>query len=462
MLVERAVGHMKKKAKKFLAGVMCIGMLAAAADLYAHHLSATSPMTSNETIHTVTVSRQQSSNMQLSNITSEISSIPAKTYYRNRVVIVTFHDIAPTVYSPYVITPLQFTEDLVAIKARFHVLTNHEFINFLDHEGTIPPNSVLLTFDDGYRDMYTYALPVLLSLHLQGTFFEIVGTADKQETEYLSWNQIKTMAHDGMVIESHTYDSHYQVRSSNGEMEPVFDTRIVANGKRETLSHYDTRVYNDFSRARKELEVNTGDAVTQFAWPFGWGTTESTYLAERAGYGYIYTTTNGYVAANTDHFEIPRIDIGKPGISPATALKLIIRFANIQENLGGGGLHHHHHHVTEVNIVAETNGHKPGSTKLGTQKTGISSMVHTSGTTKSGAQSFAKSSTKKLTTNSATGSATKGSATSRVSGTAGTSGATGTAGPSGTSKSGSQSGIQSTQTKSQKGFTNKTTIVNHV
>jgi peptidoglycan/xylan/chitin deacetylase (PgdA/CDA1 family) len=344
------------KASKYLAGVLCIGMISAAVGGYLHFQS----QNVKKPVGQVAL-RHPVNHIQLASLTEELKSVPDKVYYRNRVVIVTFHDIAPIAYSSYVVTPSQFSEDLDAISARFHILTNEEFTNFLNHDGTVPPNSVLLTFDDGYRGMYKYALPVLLTHHLQGTFFEIVGTADKQESNYLEWPQIEKMVHDGMVVESHTYNSHYEVRSLTGQMEPVFDTRMKINGKPETLVHYDVRVFKDFSRARLELTMRTGEAVNQFAWPFGWGTSESTTLAKWAGYRYIYTTTDGYVNDNTNPTEIPRIDIGKPWISPVMALKMIIHYSNVEAFPNKGTANHHG--VTEVNIVSRQTGRMTDNSK---------------------------------------------------------------------------------------------------
>ncbi|MCL6593957.1 MAG: hypothetical protein K6T31_08280, partial [Alicyclobacillus sp.] len=82
-------------------------------------------------------------------------SLSNHVYYQNRVVVVTFHDISPDVYSPYVITPETFAADLDAFHEHFNVITNQQFIDFLDGRGTVPPNAILLTFDDGYRNMYT-------------------------------------------------------------------------------------------------------------------------------------------------------------------------------------------------------------------------------------------------------------------------------------------------------------------
>lgn len=60
---------------------------------------------------------------------------------------------------------------------------------------------MILTFDDGYNDMYTDALPSLLAHHYRGVFFIITGMIGGN---YMTWEQVRTLAQDGMEIASHT------------------------------------------------------------------------------------------------------------------------------------------------------------------------------------------------------------------------------------------------------------------
>ncbi len=260
-----------------------------------------------------------------------VDSVPkaGDEFYTNKVVIVTFHDISPRPYSDFVITPIQFSDDLDVLSRYFHVISNAQFINFLGHKGTVPPNAVLLTFDDGYRGMYTYALPEMVAHHMTGTFFEIVGHADRNLSSSLTWNDMRQMVSQGMSIESHTYESHYEVPTGRHHMMiPVFDTRIMVGGRPESMRAYEKRIFTDFSRARVELEKNLGEPVNQFAWPYGWGVPMATYVAHRVGYEYLYTTKDGFVTLETDKSLIPRIDIGKPSITPEEAVQMIVDTAH--------------------------------------------------------------------------------------------------------------------------------------
>lgn len=60
---------------------------------------------------------------------------------------------------------LQFFED------HMHVVTMEQVLEAADGGARLPEKAVLLTFDDGYIDNYTFALPALKEHHMQGSFF---------------------------------------------------------------------------------------------------------------------------------------------------------------------------------------------------------------------------------------------------------------------------------------------------
>lgn len=300
-------------------------------------VSTTAPTADGQKVHldhTVKPVPIQSHDTKTSVTRPAVITNPPGVYYSNRVVIETFHNISTTWNSQYTITPDLFSADLDKLQqAHFHVITNAQFLHFMNHTGTVPPNAVLLTFDDGYQDTYRYALPILEQHHMTGVFFTIVGTADHlaqhppvlgQHAGYMSWAELDALEHAGNAIVSHTYDSHYNV-VVNGKNIPVFDTHVMVNGVPETDAQYSTRVKKDLIRAKEELQTRYGLPVTEFAWPYGWGTPDAVKIAQGVGYRYIFTTAPGVVTATTWDDYIPRIDIGKPMITPSAAVQMTIQ-----------------------------------------------------------------------------------------------------------------------------------------
>ena len=67
------------------------------------------------------------------------------------------------------------------IKKNYHPVTVLDVVNSLRSGDALPPNAVLLTFDDGYIDHYVNVLPILFDAGIQGAFFPPVAPVNRSE-----------------------------------------------------------------------------------------------------------------------------------------------------------------------------------------------------------------------------------------------------------------------------------------
>jgi peptidoglycan/xylan/chitin deacetylase (PgdA/CDA1 family) len=77
------------------------------------------------------------------------------------------------------VTPGSFARQLSWLEARFRVLPLHELVARFEQRRALPRSACAITFDDGWRDNYTHALPELARRGLPATVFvvtERVGT----------------------------------------------------------------------------------------------------------------------------------------------------------------------------------------------------------------------------------------------------------------------------------------------
>ncbi len=68
----------------------------------------------------------------------------------------------------------------------------------------LPPKPVIITMDDGYRDNYDNAFPLLKEFGMQATFFVVTQFIDEGREDYMTWDMVKEMAAAGMRIEPHS------------------------------------------------------------------------------------------------------------------------------------------------------------------------------------------------------------------------------------------------------------------
>ena len=64
-----------------------------------------------------------------------------------------------------------FREQIEWMKHHFQIVTMEQVIDVIKGKSELPERALLLTFDDGYIDNYTFAFPVLEEFGVQGSFF---------------------------------------------------------------------------------------------------------------------------------------------------------------------------------------------------------------------------------------------------------------------------------------------------
>lgn len=64
-----------------------------------------------------------------------------------------------------------FRQQIEFMKEHFSIVTMEQVIDAVERKINLPENALLLTFDDGYLDNYTFILPILEEFGVQGSFF---------------------------------------------------------------------------------------------------------------------------------------------------------------------------------------------------------------------------------------------------------------------------------------------------
>jgi peptidoglycan/xylan/chitin deacetylase (PgdA/CDA1 family) len=130
------------------------------------------------------------------------------------------------------ITPELLSEQLDRLVADgYTTISLYQLLEYLTKGVPLPEKPVVLTFDDGYRDNYENAFPLLRKRGMTATFFVITDFIDEQRPLYLSWDMAREMLAAGMSIESHGRN-HFTLEGQD-------DDYLVwqALGSMETLQH---------------------------------------------------------------------------------------------------------------------------------------------------------------------------------------------------------------------------------
>jgi len=184
----------------------------------------------------------------------------------------------------------------------------------------LPPQPVVITFDDGDASVYYEAFPVLKRLGLRATMFVVTGRVGSRwgDVDCLDWTKLKEMQASGVFdIQSHTNDLHYKV-TARGETLPVFVAASTHGHTLPAAADWRGALLEDLTRSRDTIKLNTGRAPEFLAWPYGFGNPLVDQVAYEAGFVRTLALRaraagpllpGGTNTDDTETFEIPRYTV---------------------------------------------------------------------------------------------------------------------------------------------------------
>lgn len=192
-------------------------------------------------------------------------------------------------------TVADFANQMQYLSEQYTPISLEEMVRHLRYGIPLPPNAMSVTFDDGYRDSYENAFPILDQYKIPATIFlttDFIGTGHIPAWEnghyrdndrlMLSWEEVREMSDHGISFGSHT----------------------VTHPRLTTLDF--PQVEDQLRRSKDVIEQQIGMAVTEFAYPSGNFNTDVKHAVEQAGYVGAVTTVPGHNGPHADMYTLKR------------------------------------------------------------------------------------------------------------------------------------------------------------
>ena len=311
----------------------------------------------------------------LSHIAGAASS--AARYAQNLIdepaVVLLYHRVFDSKVDPELlcVSNDNFNEHMKYLKKKYSVLTADEFSDTLCRRAKFNKGSIVITFDDGYRDNFANALSILEANELQAIFF--VATANIDKTLFFFWDELSAIfrhiaASKLKVLEiefggmkfSYGFDSaetsarsyfriHRELKYSKELIRAAFmmklraacgfdlksfraevcEARMMTSAEIRKMSESKSAVigahththtplsvygyneqYTDISMSKGILEKITGLGIEYFSYPFGSHKDYDSYSVEichMLGYKLAFSNFYGQCHRWTDRYQIPRM-----------------------------------------------------------------------------------------------------------------------------------------------------------
>lgn len=227
----------------------------------------------------------------------EMGYIRLKNSFQPFANIIAFHRVN-NYDSDLLTTPTPVFEEMVdAIRKNYTVCSLPELIHRIKNHLSLEHKTVVITFDDGYKDNYLNAAPILHQYHIPASFFitsGYIGTEkifpwDEQSSvshPLMTWDEVRELAHMGFDIGGHTVNHPDLAKIS--------------------LDH----ARDEIVGCKEQIERELHKEIHTFAFPFGERSCirdEVIKLVREAGYDCCCSLYGGKVTSNSDLFNLHRV-----------------------------------------------------------------------------------------------------------------------------------------------------------
>lgn len=206
--------------------------------------------------------------------------------------VLTYHRLGPAVVDSMTLKTEVFESQLKWLKENgYTIIPLKTLVSYLQGKGPAPaPKSVVITFDDGHKSVYSDLLPLVRKYNFPVTLF-IYPSAISNASYALTWPQLQEMQKMSQFdIQGHTY----------------WHPNFHKDKKKLSPEEYAKFVDVQLVKSKTVLEKKLGIHVDILAWPFGIYDEELEEAAKKAGYVMAFSIDGRSTSPSENPMSQPR------------------------------------------------------------------------------------------------------------------------------------------------------------
>lgn len=210
------------------------------------------------------------------------------TWAKDNAVILLYHHVSHSTPGVTSVSPETFREHMQYLAEHHQVLPLKEVIETLQNKQPLSDKAVVITFDDGYKNIYNNAHPILKEFSFPYTIFinpPLIGKVSYQ----LDWQQVKIMANEGASFANHGSQHSHMLTKNKSESEESWLRRSLL----------------EIETAETILKNNLGYSLKYFAYPYGEFDLKLKNRLKASGY-IGFAQHSGAIASYSDFSALPR------------------------------------------------------------------------------------------------------------------------------------------------------------
>lgn len=216
------------------------------------------------------------------------AAVSAEEMGRSEAVILMYHRFGEDDKSSTNIRLEQFDAHIAELTGGgYHVLPLAEIVAALRNGEPLPHQSIAITIDDAFASVYREAWPRLRAAGLPFTLFVAPQAVDDGTHGYMSWDQIRELAENGVTIGHHAH--------SHDSLNDLGMDAAVA----------------DIAKASARFTAELGGIPKLFAYPYGEFSTALTQAVRELGFDAAFGQHSGVASAHEPLYGLPRFALNE-------------------------------------------------------------------------------------------------------------------------------------------------------
>lgn len=251
----------------------------------------------------------------LINFINKISNYCFKIFFKTAPILL-YHRVANVSEDPIklCVTPACFEKHLQFLKKHYDILPLSELSRRL-MAGNLNGNEAAITFDDGYKDNLTNALPLLEKYNIPATIF--VTTSSLGEKASFEWDL------EYAEVDRATFLNEEEILILSNHKLIEIGAHTNTHSRLSDLTEAEQK--DEILKSKIVLEKITGKKITAFAYPFGGiydFNNSSKLTVKKIGFLFAYSTAHVLAKNTSDSYCIPRINIRECTVSDLSKMLL--------------------------------------------------------------------------------------------------------------------------------------------
>ncbi len=224
-------------------------------------------------------------------------------------VVLLYHHVSSDTPPSTSVTPERFAAHLEYLEAHDYEVwpVDRLLATVIDGEETVPQDVVAITFDDAYESVYRNARPMLRERGWPFAVFVNTDAVDAGHSPYMSWDQLRDLHAEGVIIGNHSASHAHLIARQEGESRQAWAKRVAA----------------DLQRAGRRIVEETGTEPGIFAYPYGEDSAELAGLVTD-DHDFGLAQRSGAVGPVTDPLSVPRFPMAS-GFDGMDRFELAVR-----------------------------------------------------------------------------------------------------------------------------------------